>query len=194
MEIVHFPHPALRWKSKPIARINSELRDIVREMFELMYASRGIGLAANQVALPFRLFIANPSGDPEQKEDELVFVNPEIVKRTGSVEGEEGCLSLPELYGPVRRAESIIVEAFDLTGRDYRYELDDLDARIIQHEYDHIEGVMFIDRMDDSQRRELDDQVTDFEAVFAHRQQIGELPSNEELEKSLRDWERRFCE
>lgn len=175
-------------------RINSELRGVVREMFELMYASRGIGLAANQVSLPFRLFVINPSGDPEQKDEEVVFLNPEIVKRVGSVEGEEGCLSLPEVFGPVRRAEAIVVEAFDLSGEEFEYDLEDLPARVVQHEFDHIDGIMFIDRMEDSARRELNDRVTDFEAVFRHQQMTGQIPSDEELKKDLRDWERRICE
>ena len=109
LEIVKYPHPALRYASRPIEQIDdAHLRSTIREMFELMYDARGIGLAANQVALPFRFFILNLTADPEQKDQEQVFINPEIVKRHSSTEDEEGCLSLPGLYaqGPAGQADS----------------------------------------------------------------------------------------
>src|ERR1700685_4320197 len=136
MQIVRYPHPALRWKSKPLTRIDSDLRDTVRGMFECMYASNGVGLAANQVALPFRLFIINATTDAAQSQAEYVFLNPEIVRRKGSAEDEEGCLSLPQLYGQVRRAEKIVVNAFDLDGQEFEMSLEGLSARVVQHEYD----------------------------------------------------------
>ena len=105
LEIVKYPHPALRYASRPIEQIDDALRSTVRAMFDLMYDARGIGLAANQVALPFRFFILNLTADPEQKDQEQVFINPEIVKRHSSIEDEEGCLSLPGLYAKVRRAK-----------------------------------------------------------------------------------------
>ena len=107
LEIVKYPHPALRYASRPIMEIDDALRSTVREMFELMYEARGIGLAANQVALPFRFFVLNLTADPEQRDQEQVFINPEIVKRHSSAEGEEGCLSLPGLYaqGEASQAE-----------------------------------------------------------------------------------------
>src|SRR5580692_3669220 len=95
MQIVSYPHPALRWKSKPIVRIDADLKQMVRAMFDLMYATNGIGLAANQVAMPLRLFIMNATGSAAESAAEHVFINPEIVRRKGSAEGEEGCLSLP---------------------------------------------------------------------------------------------------
>src|SRR5580693_4369356 len=88
--IVPYPHPSLRYESRPVERIDDELRASVRAMFDLMYASKGIGLAANQVALPYRFFILNLTADPEQKDQEQVFINPEIVKRHSSLEDEEG--------------------------------------------------------------------------------------------------------
>ena len=113
MEIVKYGHPALRWKSTPLPEITPELKRTVRKMFDLMYEARGIGLAANQVGLPYRLFIVNASAEPSETDEELVFINPEIIRRKGSAEGEEGCLSLPEVYGTVPRAEKILVEAYD---------------------------------------------------------------------------------
>lgn len=186
LEIVHYPHPALRWKSKPIVRIDDDLRAVVRRMFELMYEFRGIGLAANQVGLPYRLFVLNVSGEKGNPAEEVVFINPEITRRKGTEEGEEGCLSLPELYGPVRRAEQITVEAFDLEGREFRLDLDELPARAVQHEYDHIEGVLFIDRMTDAARRELESDIADFELIFRREQEAGRIPSDDELRRRLR--------
>ena len=90
MEIVHYPHPSLRWKSRAVSSVNGALRRMVREMFELMYEAKGIGLAANQVALPFRFFITNISGDPDLADEEFVFLNPELSAQSGSTEGEEG--------------------------------------------------------------------------------------------------------
>ena len=92
MRIVLYPHPALRYESRPVTQIDDDLRAKVRAMFELMYEARGIGLAANQVALPYRFFVLNLTADPEQKDQERVFINPEIVKRHSSIEDEEGCL------------------------------------------------------------------------------------------------------
>lgn len=189
MEIVHYPHPALSWKSKPISEINSRLYSIVDEMFDLMYEARGIGLAANQVALPYRLFVVNVTGDRGDKEQEFVFLNPEIIRRNGSVEGEEGCLSLPEVYGQVRRAERIVVEAFDLSGQEFQMELDDLPSRVVQHEADHLDGVMFFQRMSETARREMDDHLSDFEATFRQQQKDGVFPDDETLKRQLRELE-----
>ena len=113
MQIVHYPHPSLRWKSRPVSSVSGALRRTVQEMFELMYEAKGIGLAANQVALPFRFFIINISGDPDLADEELVFLNPELSAQSGSTEGEEGCLSVPQVYGQVKRFETITVEAYD---------------------------------------------------------------------------------
>lgn len=189
MEIVHYPHPSLGWKSKPVREINPELRATVERMFELMYEAKGVGLAANQVALPFRVFIMNVAGEKGDPEDEHVFINPEITSRKGSEEGEEGCLSLPELYGQVRRAEEIVVEAFDLKGHAFEMSLDDLPGRVVQHETDHLDGIMFPERMTDMARREIEPQLSDFEAIFHSRQQSGEIPSDDELKRRLRDLE-----
>lgn len=189
MEIVHYPHPSLSWKSKPVREINPELRNIVEQMFELMYEAKGVGLAANQVALPFRLFIMNVTGEKGDPEDEHVFINPEITSRKGSEEGEEGCLSLPEVYGQVRRAEEIVVEAFDLKGQAFEMTLDELPGRVIQHETDHLDGIMFPQRMTDTARREIEPALAEFETVFRSRQQTGEIPSDDELKRRLRELE-----
>ena len=185
MEIVQYRHPALRWKSIPITRIDAELRSTVGQMFDLMYEAKGIGLAANQVALPYRFFVVNVASDPNESEEEHVFINPQIVRRNGSVEGEEGCLSLPELYGQVRRAEEIVVQAFDLDGQGFEMTLNELPARVVQHETDHLDGVLFFDRMSDADLREIQPRLDDFEAHFRRQQEAGEYPSDETIKQQL---------
>lgn len=147
MQIVHYPHPALRFQSVEIQQIDGTLRKVVRRMFDLMYEANGIGLAANQVGLPFRFFLVNLNARPGNDDEELVFINPVISKRKGDVVGEEGCLSLPGLYGDVHRYDSVRIEAFDLSGQGFAMDLDDLPARVVQHETDHLDGIMFTDRM-----------------------------------------------
>ena len=149
MQIVQYGHPVLRWKSKPIQSINEQLRSTVREMFELMYSAKGIGLAANQVGLPYRFFVVNVTADPAEKDEEFVFLNPRISRRKGATAGEEGCLSLPGLYANVERAEEIVVEAYDLDGEIFEMELDELPARVVQHECDHLDGVLYPMRIRD---------------------------------------------
>lgn len=185
LEIVLHPHPALRWKSKEVSRIDDELRAMVAEMFELMYAARGIGLAANQVALPYRLFVINPTGDKAEKDQELVFINPQITRKNGSETDEEGCLSLPEIFGPVTRATKIIVDAFDLRGQQFELELEDLHARVVQHEYDHVEGVMFTDRVPPVELQKIQPLISDLELQFRNRQKEGTTESDKILKAKL---------
>jgi peptide deformylase len=157
----------------------------VREMFDLMYASRGIGLAANQVALPYRLFVLNLTADPEQKDQERVFVNPEIVKRHSSTEDEEGCLSFPGLYAKVRRAKKIKVKAFDLQGNPIELEADDLLARAIQHETDHVFGRLFIDLLGPLGRHSVAGKLREFETKYRQAQASGEFPDDAEIVRQL---------
>ncbi len=185
LEIVLHPHPALRWKSKEVSRIDAELKKMVEQMFELMYSSKGIGLAANQVGLPYRLFIINPTGKREEKDQEFVFINPQITRKNGSETDEEGCLSLPEVFGPVTRATKIIIDAFDLEGRQFELELEDLPARVVQHEYDHVEGVMFIDRVAPTALQKIQPLIDDFESQFLSGQKSGAIPSDAELMSQL---------
>ncbi len=185
MQIIQYPHPALRFKSTPITRITPDLQTVVREMFDLMYASEGIGLAANQVALPYRLFVLNLTGKREEADQEHVFLNPEIVRRKGTQEAEEGCLSLPKLYGQVRRANEIVVEAFDLEGAGFELTIDDLGSRAIQHEVDHLDGVLFIDRLSDASKREAAPSLEDFEAQYRRQQELGLTPGDAEIALTL---------
>lgn len=185
MQIVPYPHPALRWKSAPVTEINEYLRTTVRKMFDLMYEAKGIGLAANQVALPWRFFIINLTGDPAEVHEEMVFINPEIVKRCGTIEDEEGCLSFPKLYGQVRRAEEIVVEAFDLQGQGFQMKLDELAGRAIQHETDHLDGMLFTDRMSEELKTQYAPILAEFEATFRKHQELNLFLSDEEIRKEL---------
>jgi peptide deformylase len=185
LRIVNYPHPALRYLSRPVTQIDDDLRATVSEMFGLMYAAKGVGLAANQVGLPYRFFVLNITADPEQKEKELVFINPEIVKRHSSIEDEEGCLSLPGLYSKVRRAKKIKVQAFDLQGELAEYEAEDLLSRAIQHETDHLDGKLFIDYLGPLARHSNRDKLREFEAQYQQAQAGGEYPPDLEIVKQL---------
>lgn len=185
MQIIRYPHPTLRHTSKPLRRVDSELREIIRQMFELMYEERGIGLAANQVDLPYRLFVMNIKADPESPEEEFVFINPEITKRSGSAEGEEGCLSLPEVYAPVRRPEKITITAYNLAGEEVTYELSGLYARAAQHEYDHLDGVLFIDRLSPGSKLAVRDALESLERRFLGDRRKGLIPADEAISTRL---------
>ncbi len=175
-----------------MTRVNQELKEIVREMFQLMYQARGIGLAANQVDLPLQLFVLNISGNPEEGE-ERVFINPVISAPKGQAEAEEGCLSLPEVEGTVLRPEKIHVSAFDLSGTEIDETVDGLLARAIQHEFDHLNGVLFIDRISESVKRNIDGQLYEFENHFNALVKSGEIPSVDANNKRLAEIEAKFC-
>lgn len=186
MQIVPYPHPALRFKSVDVQRIDATLRTTVGRMFELMYEANGIGLAANQVGLPFRFFIVNLGGRAGEHEEELVFINPVITKRKGTAVGEEGCLSLPGLFGDVRRSEQVVVEAFDLDGQGFGIELSDLPARVVQHETDHLDGILFTDRMrDEGTSEKVDLQIPKYVDEFRKAQRQGLIAGDDELQQQV---------
>ena len=184
-KIVHYPHPALRHKSKPVTAIDKELHLQIGEMKELMYEAKGLGLAAPQVALPFQLLVMNITGDPTQPECEEVFLNPQIIERKGIMDGEEGCLSFPTLYQNVRRAKTIKVRAYNLKGELVERVVTDLESRAWQHEIDHLNGVLFIDMMGPLARLSARSSVKNFEKVFREAQKKGEIPPDLEIEKLL---------
>jgi len=192
IKLIHYPHPVLRHKSKPIARVNAELKSLVNEMFEIMYEFRGVGLAATQVNLPVRLFIANPSGDKEEG-PELVFINPVIVKANGSAVAEEGCLSLPGINGEVKRNKSLQINAYDMSGNEINTAIDGFLARIIQHEIDHLDGVLFIDRMTEESKRPIADEIAKFEGIYRERVAAKEMGSDDEIIAGIAQWEAKFC-
>lgn len=192
LEIIKYPHPSLRHKSKPIRRVDKKLRHIVSEMFELMYDAQGIGLAANQVDLPLQLFVINLAGEQGQGE-ELVFVNPVISNPKGKSEANEGCLSIPGVEGSVIRPASITVSAYDLSGNNLEIKATGLLARAVQHEFDHLQGVLFIDRISDSQKKQIASELEEFDLDFQGRRKSGRIASDAEITERLVKIEHEYC-
>ncbi|MBI5362791.1 MAG: peptide deformylase [Planctomycetes bacterium] len=144
-DLTLYPDPVLRKPSEPVRAFDEELRAIVEGLFERMRKSNGVGLAAPQVGLKQRILVLNPTGEAA---DDLALVNPEIVDRFGQLTlFEEGCLSFPGIYAEVKRPERCKVRAFAVDGKPIEAEYDGFVARIVQHEYDHLEGVLLVDRM-----------------------------------------------
>lgn len=185
MKIVHYPHPSLRHTARPLSTIDKKVHLAVGEMFDLMYGANGLGLAATQVALPFQLLVMNITGDPEQKEAESVFINPVIIERKGSMEDSEECLSFPGLFQKVRRAKTVKVEAYNLKGEKVEIVASDLAARAWQHEIDHLNGVLFIDKMGMIAKMAARGDISKFEREFRRAQEKGEIPADVEIEKVL---------
>jgi peptide deformylase len=142
LKVRRYGDPVLRQKARPVAEITEELRRLLADMVETMHDQVGVGLAAPQVGISLRLVVMD-----DGKGGIRVLVNPEIVDRRGSVKAEEGCLSLPGVFGEVERSEWIKVEALDAEGRPIAFEARGLQARIVQHELDHLDGMLFIDRL-----------------------------------------------
>jgi peptide deformylase len=188
LRIVKYPHPALRHKSRPLCRVDGELKKIVREMFDLMYEHKGIGLSANQVDLPYRMFVLNLESDPA-KGVEHVFLNPVIARRNGAAEAEEGCLSFPEIYAPVKRSEKIVISAYNLEGEEVNCELNGLFARGAQHEYDHLDGILFIDRLSPAALLSIKQALLDLELEFQGDRQRGVIPDDRQITTRLTELE-----
>jgi len=146
LEIVKYPDPVLERPTEPVTEFNDELRKFVDDMFESMYAAKGIGLAAPQVGVSKRLTVIDLSFK-ERPVEKIVLINPEIVLREGKQYEEEGCLSLPEIREKVSRAAKVKVRAQDLDGNWFEMEGTELLARAFQHEIDHLDGILFFRRV-----------------------------------------------
>jgi peptide deformylase len=149
--IVTYGNPVLRQRTQELSDLNGSLRQLIDDMAETMYAAPGVGLAANQVGSPHRLFVANPSDDRDPSKL-LVVINPELVESDGEMVGEEGCLSVPDFREEVRRARRVFLRGLDREGRPIEIEANDLLARIFQHEMDHLNGLFFVDRLSPAKR------------------------------------------
>jgi peptide deformylase len=193
VKIIHYPHPTLRHKSKSIRRVDADLQAAVAEMFELMYEAKGIGLAANQVDLPYRLFVINLASDPKEPEEEYVFINPVLSHPKGSATAEEGCLSLPGLYADVTRPATIQVSAYGIDGQAFDARVDGLMARAIQHETDHLDGVMFTDKLSETEALAVRPTLEEFEADFDSRRHVGEIGDDAALAANLVELEKKYC-
>jgi peptide deformylase len=147
-EVLQFPDKRLRGQSKPIAEVTEEIRALARDMLEVMYDEPGIGLAAPQVGEPVRLIVVDTEWTEEGAErNPLVLVNPEIAERSGTITWTEGCLSVPDFQAEVERSERVRLEARDLDGHAVSIEAEGLRAVCFQHEIDHLDGILFIDRI-----------------------------------------------
>jgi peptide deformylase len=193
LSIVRYPHPALRWVSKPVREVNDEIRRMAREMLDLMYEAKGIGLAANQVALPFQLFVLNPKSGAGDTTEERAFINPRITERKGIVQEEEGCLSLPGVFGTLKRAESIRISALGTDGKPFELEAEGLTARAIQHEVDHLHGILFTDKLNPLEKIRIITKIREMEKEFRRSQKAGEIQPNEALHKELGQLEMAHC-
>lgn len=160
-KIITAENPTLRKKAKKVRRFDSSISKLIEDMFETMHAANGAGLAAPQIDLSIRVFVA------EYEDRRLALVNPEIIKAEGEALGSEGCLSIPGYYGDnIRRAESVVVKGQDVHGKDIRVRAEGWLARILQHEIDHLDGVLFLDRLDRPEDlREVGDEEEDLHEV-----------------------------
>jgi peptide deformylase len=189
LKIIKYPHPTLRHKSKPLRRVDAELRKFVAAMLEAMYDDRGIGLAANQIDLPYRLFVMNTSSDATDKDGEVVMINPMIIKRSGMAEAEEGCLSLPDVYGNVRRPDKVTIAAYNMAGEEMEYKLGGLLARAVQHETDHLDGVLFVDRLSESGRLSVKESLETLQMQFEGERRRGQIPDDKQIAARLAELE-----
>jgi peptide deformylase len=152
LNILHFPDPRLRLKAKPIEKVTDEIRQLANDMLETMYDAPGIGLAATQVNQQKRLIVIDVS---EDKTSPLFLINPELIETEGEREFEEGCLSVPEAYETVTRADTIRVRALNLQGETFEMNADGILATCIQHEIDHLEGKLFVDYLSNLKRQRI---------------------------------------
>ncbi|HKJ76778.1 MAG TPA: peptide deformylase [Gammaproteobacteria bacterium] len=152
LNILHFPDPLLRTKAEKVEQVDDTTRKLVDDMFDTMYEAPGIGLAATQVNVHKRVIVVDVS---EERNQPLALINPEILAADGEEESEEGCLSVPGVFDRVQRAERIRVQAVDREGEPFEAEYDGLLAVCIQHEIDHLDGVVFVDHLSPLKRQRI---------------------------------------
>ena len=153
LTVLKFPDELLRTKAKPVDNINSDIKTIVADMFETMYAENGVGLAATQVNIHQQIVVIDVS---ENKEQSYVLINPEIIKRNDeTLINEEGCLSVPSSYAKVERHTQVTVRALDLEGNTFELDGEELLAICIQHELDHLKGILFVDYLSPLKRKRI---------------------------------------
>lgn len=152
LKILEFPDPRLRKKAVPVDAVDNDLRRLIDDMFETMYAAPGIGLAATQVDVHRRVLVADVSVD---KDSPRVLVNPEILEKDGVAVTEEGCLSVPGYYEEVERAEHVKVRYLDRDGTAREEDLEGLLAVCVQHEIDHLDGKLFVDYLSEAKRQRI---------------------------------------
>ena len=152
LTILEYPDPRLRTVAQPVQTVDDDLRSLIDDMLETMYASKGIGLAATQVNVHRRLLVADVS---EEQDQPLVFINPEIVSRAETSASQEGCLSVPGIFEDVERAQKVRVRAIGRDGEPFEMDLEGLQAVCVQHEMDHLEGKLFVDYLSELKRQRI---------------------------------------
>lgn len=152
LNILRFPDPRLRNKAKPISEVTDDIRQLADDMLETMYDAPGVGLAAIQVNVQKRLIVIDVSEDQSQP---LILINPEVISSEGERDHEEGCLSVPEAYETVTRADKVRVKALDREGKDIEFDADELLATCVQHEIDHLDGKLFVDYLSNLKRQRI---------------------------------------
>lgn len=152
LPILHYPDPRLRTVAKPVEQVDDSVRQMVKDMFETMYDAPGIGLAATQINHHQRIIVIDIS---ESKNQPLCLINPEIIEKDGEIDWEEGCLSVPNYYECVKRANHIKVRALNEQGESFEIEADELLGVCIQHEIDHLDGILFVDHLSKLKQRRL---------------------------------------
>ena len=152
MNVLKFPDERLRTVAKPVSEVNARIQQLVDDMFETMHEEKGVGLAATQVDVHERVVVMDVS---EEQNEPLVFINPEITHKEGTIVSEEGCLSVPGNYAKVERAVKVKVKALNRDGEEYEIEAEGLLAKCIQHELDHLEGKLFVDYLSPLKRQRI---------------------------------------
>jgi peptide deformylase len=147
LTVLTLPEPILRQKSKRVRTIDGSVRKLAGDMIETMHAASGVGLAAPQVGVPLRVIVI---GLPD--EEDFVLINPEIVRRSGERLVTEGCLSIPGYFGEIKRAQRVTVKGKDLSGKEVRIKAEELLAQALEHEIDHINGVLYIDHLESNEK------------------------------------------
>jgi len=167
LKIVLWPDPRLRKISKPVAKIDDSIAALSARMLELMREARGVGLAAPQVGMNIRLFVANPTGEPG---DDKVYINPELSEADGEEEDEEGCLSLPGITATILRSTGMKIRAQGLDGQWFEEQSTDFPARVWQHEFDHLNGTLLMDRMGPAEKMASKKKLKELEDKWAELQ------------------------
>lgn len=182
-KVLRYGEKTLREPSKEVHKVSRKISDLVNDLLDTMYAQNGVGLAAPQIGVNYRVFVIDVSSGNEPL-NPIVFINPKIIKKSGAIVSNEGCLSFPEAYTDVRRYKNVMVKAMDAQGRSFTLEAKDgcLLARAIQHEFDHLDGVLFIDHC--INRFETENVLKKFNLPELEPERLIEEP---ELEKELND-------
>lgn len=156
IDIVLYPNPILKQKAAPIEKIDDELIQLSKDMIEAMHKANGVGLAGPQVGVSKQIIVVNPTSEEGK---DITYINPKIISKKGRCSGEEGCLSFPGIYGNVLRYKKITVTAQLLSGEEITWEANDFEARVLQHEIDHLHGMVFVNKVEASEQTRVQREV-----------------------------------